>query len=318
MGTPYASRYTSVADWERLPSRQVNTNGIKLKVTEHGEGPLVILCHGFPELGFSWRHQVFDLARAGYRVIAPDMRGYGGSSRPEDPGAYDIRTLAGDLTGLLDELNEDRAVFVGHDWGANVVWNLALAHPDRVTAVAGLSVPISPRPPVPPIEVLRQRFGDDFYIVWFQEPGIADRVLRQNVPAVLLADDIRASTWRQEATPTAATLKAARPWLSEEEFQVFVRAFAETGFTGGLNYYRNIDRNWEQAGSFGKKTIDCPSLFIAGSEDLVTTYMSAKRLPDVLTDLRGRVVLDGAGHWIQQERPAEVSGALITFLGSLA
>jgi pimeloyl-ACP methyl ester carboxylesterase len=201
MGTRYAGRYTSVADWERLPSRQVNTNGIRLKVVAYGEGPLVVLCHGFPELGFSWRHQVFDLARAGYRVIAPDMRGYGGSSRPEDPQAYDILTLAGDLTGLLDELSQGQAVFIGHDWGANVVWNLALAHPDRVRAVAGLSVPISPRPPVPPVAVLRHRFGDDFYIAWFQEPGIADPILNQNVPAVLLADDIHASAWRRKPSP---------------------------------------------------------------------------------------------------------------------
>lgn len=317
MGHP--ARYESVPDWEALPSHQIAANGIELKVTELGDGPqVVILAHGFPELGFSWRHQVFPLAAAGYRVLVPDLRGYGGSSRPPEVESYDIAALSADLIGLLDAVGAEQGVLVGHDWGANIVWNTSLAYPDRVRAVAGLSVPASPRPPAPPVAIFRQRLGEDFYIVWFQEPGVADPVLNRNVPAVLLADDLRARSWADGAGPGSgpAELAAKRPWLAEEEFAVLVRAFEETGFTGGLNYYRNIDRNWELEATFPTATIDCPSLFIAGSNDMVATYMPARRLPDVLTDLRGHVVVDG-GHWIQQERPGQVTRALLDFLRSL-
>lgn len=302
--------YKKVSDWAALPARRVATNGIELNVTEYGEGPAVVLCHGFPELGFSWRHQVFALAAAGYRVLAPDMRGYGGSSRPADPAAYDILTLAGDLTGLLDDIGEQEAVFVGHDWGAAVVWQLALAHPGRVRAVAGLSVPIAPRPPVPPMLILRNRLGDDFYMVWFQQPGTAEAVLDRDVRRTLLADDIRVSAWSDGPF-------APRPFMAEEELAVFVRAFEQTGFTGGLNYYRNIDRNWALTERLAGRTIDCPSLFLTGSDDLVAKFMPADALPAVLTDLREHLVLAGAGHWVQQERPEEVSETLIRFIRSL-
>jgi pimeloyl-ACP methyl ester carboxylesterase len=307
-----SARIVTVPDWERLPSRQVPTNGIELKVVEHGEGPLVVLCHGFPELGFSWRHQIFALTEAGYRTLTPDLRGYGGSSRPAEVTAYDVFTLASDLVGLLDETGARDAVFVGHDWGAAVVWNLALAHPERVRAVAGLSVPVAPRPPAPPVPILRKRFGDEFYMVWFQEPGVADPILNRDVRRTLLADDVRASHW----VAGEGAVQPRRPWLTEEEFEVFVRAFERTGFTGGLNYYRNLDRNWQLAEPFADRTIDCPSLFLTGSQDLVGAFMRADKLTAVLTDLRDLVVLDGAGHWIQQERPAEVSEVLLRFLRS--
>jgi pimeloyl-ACP methyl ester carboxylesterase len=302
-----SARYSGVADWERLPSRPVATNGIDLAVVDYGDGPPVVLCHGFPELGFSWRHQVFALAAAGYRVLVPDMRGYGASSRPSEVDAYDIRTIAGDLVGLLDDIGAGQAAFVGHDWGAAVVWQVALEHPERVRAVAGLSVPIGPRPPVPPIPVLRRRLGDDFYLVWFQQPGVADPVLNGNVRRTLLADDVRVPAWSDgPLTP--------RPFMTEDELAVFIRAFERTGFTGGLNYYRNIDRNWALTEHLAGRTIDCPSLFLTGSDDAVATFMSAARLPEVLTDLRGHIVIDGAGHWIQQERPEEVSAAITGFL----
>jgi pimeloyl-ACP methyl ester carboxylesterase len=307
--TGMSTRYSGVADWERLPSRQVATNGIELHVVGYGDGPPVVLCHGFPELGFSWRHQVFALAAAGHRVLVPDMRGYGASSRPGEISAYDILTIAGDLVGLLDDIGAEQAAFVGHDWGAAVVWQLALAHPARVRAVAGLSVPISPHPPVPPMPVLRKRLGDDFYMVWFQEPGVADPVLNGNVRRTLLADDIHVSAWSGgPLTP--------RPFMTEEELAFFVRAFERTGFTGGLNYYRNLDRNWALTEHLAGRTIDCPSLFLTGSDDAVARFMSAARLTEVLTDLREHIVIDGAGHWIQQERPDEVSEALIGFLAA--
>jgi pimeloyl-ACP methyl ester carboxylesterase len=303
----------SVADWERLPSRQVATNGISLNVVEHGEGPLVVFCHGFPELGFSWRHQVVALAGAGYRTLTPDLRGYGGSSRPSAIEDYDILTLCADLTGLLDEAGADDAVFVGHDWGAGVVWQLAQAHQDRVRAVAGLSVPALPRAPAPPVPILRRRLGDDFYMVWFQEPGVADAALARDVRRTLLSDDVLAGAW-QDGDPAPPRL---RPWQSEEELDVFVRAFSETGFTGGLNYYRNLDRNWALTEYLDGRTIDQPSMFLTGSEDLVGRFMSSARLTSVLTDLRENVVIDGAGHWIQQERPDQVSAALLRFLATL-
>jgi pimeloyl-ACP methyl ester carboxylesterase len=286
----------------------MDVNGISLHVTEAGEGPLVVLVHGFPELGYSWRHQVSALAEAGYRVIAPDMRGYGGSSRPREIAAYDIDTLAEDLTGLLDAVGAQDAVFVGHDWGAMVVWHLALSCPDRVRAVAGMSVPPSPRPPVSPVTILRNRLGEDFYIVWFQEPGVADAVLNANVRATLLSDDLRISSGRPPRT---------RPWLTEDELQVYIDTFERTGFTGGLNYYRNIDRNWELTAPLAGATIDCPSMFLTGSKDPVSLFMPADKITQVLTDLRGHIVLDGAGHWVQQERPAEVNDALVGFLASL-
>jgi pimeloyl-ACP methyl ester carboxylesterase len=303
----------SVADWERLPLRQVATNGISLNVVEHGEGPLVVFCHGFPELGFSWRHQVVALAGAGYRTLTPDLRGYGGSSRPSAIEDYDILTLCADLTGLLDEAGADDAVFVGHDWGAGVVWQLAQAHQDRVRAVAGLSVPALPRAPAPPVPILRRRLGDDFYMVWFQEPGVADVALARDVRRTLLSDDVLAGAW-QDGDPAPPRL---RPWQSEEELDVFVRAFSETGFTGGLNYYRNLDRNWALTEYLDGRTIDQPSMFLTGSEDLVGRFMSSARLTSVLTDLRENVVIDGAGHWIQQERPDQVTAALLRFLATL-
>ena len=305
--------YRGVADWERLPVRRVAANGIELSVVEHGAGPAVVLCHGFPELAFSWRHQVYPLAEAGFRVLIPDMRGYGASSRPADADAYDGLTLAGDLIGLLDAFGLDDAVFVGHDWGAAVMWYLALAHPDRVRAVAGLSVPVTPRAPAPPIPILRRRLGDDFYMVWFQEPGVAEAVLNADVRRTLLSDVINVAAWRSapdEALPP-------RPFMTEEELGVFVDAFERTGFTGGLNYYRAMDRTWERTESLAGRTIDCPSMFLTGSQDPVRKFMSADRLEAVLTDLRENVSVAGAGHWVQQERPAEVTEALLRFLRAL-
>jgi pimeloyl-ACP methyl ester carboxylesterase len=308
------TRYTEIADWQSLPARTVATNGVELRVVDHGSGPAVVLCHGFPELAFSWRHQVFPLAEAGFRVIIPDMRGYGGSSRPAGPEGYDTLNLAADLVGLLDDAGLDDAVFVGHDWGAAVVWHLALAHPGRVRAVAGLSVPIAPRSPAPPVPILRKRLSDDFYMVWFQEPGVADAVLDADVRRTLLADDVSATAWAAGSEPGPLP---PRPFMTEDELAVFVESFERTGFTGGLNYYRNLDRNWELSEPFADRTIDCPSMFLTGSDDLVATFMGTERLPAVLTDLREHDVLDGAGHWIQQERPAEVNEVLLRFLGGV-
>ncbi|WP_406101176.1 alpha/beta hydrolase [Streptomyces sp. NBC_01003] len=305
-----------VTDWERVAARDVTTNGITLRVFEHGEGrpdrPPVVLCHGFPELAFSWRHQVFALAGAGYRVLVPDMRGYGGSARPEDVDAYDILTLCADLAGLLDDIGADDAFFIGHDWGASVVWNMALLHPERVRAVAGMSVPPTPRAPAPPLPILRSRNGDDFYIVWFQEPGVADRALSQNVRRTLVTREIYSAKWAAKADEQLPPPR----WMGDEELTYYVKTFEETGFTGGLNYYRNLDRNWALTEHLDGRLINQPSLFITGSKDPVGKFMPA-RLDRMLTDLRGQIVLDGAGHWIQQERAEDVNAALLEFLSAL-
>jgi len=305
--------YREPGDWDRLPSRRVAVNGVELQVTDYGDGPLVLLCHGFPELGFSWRHQVFALAAAGYRVLVPDMRGYGASSRPSDADAYDIGTLAGDLVGLIDWAGASEAILVGHDWGAAVVWHTALAQPDRVRAVAGLSVPPQPRPPVPPVAVLRKRLGEDFYMVWFQQPGVADAVLGADVRRTLLTDDVKVSAW----SGGSAAQRPPRPFMTEAELAVFIAAFERTGFTGALNYYRNLDRNWALTEHYAGQRIDRPALFLTGSADLVATFMPADRITELVSDLREHIVIDGGGHWIQQERADEVTQALLRFIRSL-
>lgn len=311
------AHHIPIADWERVATREVTSGDVTLRVYDHGEGrpgrPPVVLCHGFPELAFSWRHQLFALVDAGYRVLVPDMRGYGGSSRPADVDAYDILTLCGDLAAILDDVGADEAVFVGHDWGAAVVWQMALAHPERVRAVAGMSVPVSPRAPAPPLPILRKRLGDDFYMVWFQEPGAADAVLHRDVRRTLTAQEIYSARLAEEAGAAATP----PPWLDDGELGYYVDTFERTGFTGGLNYYRNLDRNWELTAHLADRRVTQPALFVTGSKDPVGQFMPAKGLDTMLTDPRGHVVLDGAGHWIQRQRPDEVNAALLEFLADV-
>lgn len=301
-------------EWLGLGGRQVATNGIELRVIEHGDGPAVVFCHGFPELGFSWRHQVFALAEAGFRTLTPDMRGYGGSSRPDRVEDYDMVNLCADLVGVLDEAGVEDAIFVGHDWGASVVWQLALRHPERVRAVAGLSVPATPRSAAPPLPILRSRLGDDFYMCWFQEPGRADAELASDVRRTLLQDDVVSA---RDLLSGKGSEIAAPAWLSEDELGHYIATFTTTGFTGGLNYYRNLDRNWELSAHLADAKIHQPALFIAGSEDAVIRFTPTTKMAAILSDLRATIVLDGAGHWIQQERAAEVSAALIDFARSI-
>lgn len=297
-----------------MPRRRVAVNGIGLSFLDEGEGPLVVLCHGFPELAFSWRHQIPALSDAGYRVLAPDMRGFGESSAPADVEAYDVVELCADMTGLLDALGESGAIFVGHDWGANVVWQLAVQRPERVRAVAGLSVPFVPRAPAAPIPIMRRHLGEDFYIVWFQQPGVADAALARDVRRTLTTKRVWTADWASEdgAPPERAE------WLSEEELGVYVDAFERTGFTGGLNWYRNIDRNWELTEPFAERRIELPAMFLTGERDPVRQFMPAAAMHGWLTDLRGEHVIAGAGHWVQQERPDEVNAALLEFLGGVS
>jgi epoxide hydrolase A/B len=303
-----------------MPERRIAANGIELQVLDEGRGPLVVLCHGFPELAFSWRRQVPALTDAGFRVLAPDMRGYGRSSAPSELEAYDVVTLCEDLCGLLDALGEESAVFVGHDWGASLVWQLAVLHPARVRAVAGLSVPFVPRAPAPPLPVMRRHLGEDFYIVWFQEPGVADAALARDVRRTITTSRQWTAQWAAEDRPPP---NEDRPppkhpsWLSEQELAVYVEAFERTGFTGGLNWYRNIDRNWELTAPVAERRVEQPALFLTGERDPVARFMPAAAMRGWVTDLRAEVVVPGAGHWVQQQAPEAVNAALLEFLAEL-
>ncbi|HEY2719014.1 MAG TPA: alpha/beta hydrolase [Solirubrobacteraceae bacterium] len=291
----------------------IATNGVELSVLDEGAGPLVVLCHGFPELAYSWRHQIPALTEAGYRVVAPDMRGFGESSIPERVEDYDVVSLCGDMTGLLDALDEQQAIFVGHDWGANVVWQLAVLAPERVRAVAGLSVPFVPRAPAAPIPIMRRHLGEDFYIVWFQQPGVADEALARDVRRTLTTSRQWTADWAVEDghEPRLAV------WLSEQELAVYVTAFERTGFTGGLNWYRNIDRNWELTAAVAERHVEQPAMFLTGELDPVRRFMPAEAMHGRVDDLRAEIVVAGAGHWVQQQAPHEVNAALLEFFAGL-
>jgi len=300
--------------------RLVETNGVQLQVTEAGDrgAPVVVLAHGFPELAHSWRHQISALAAAGYHVLAPDQRGYGGSSRPAAIEDYDIVHLTGDLAGLLDDVGAERAVVVGHDWGSPVVCNFALLHPDRVRAVAALSVPPVPRASAPPTEIWRRRVGDNyFYILYFQEPGVADAALgrdpRSTMRRMVAEEGFAAPPDSLADTP----LPPLPDWLPEDEFDTYVRAFTESGFTGPLNWYRNFDRNWKLTETTPAATITVPTLFVGGTADPVLSFTPRDRVRDVVTGDYREVMIDGAGHWLQQERPDEVNAILIDFIGGV-
>jgi pimeloyl-ACP methyl ester carboxylesterase len=273
----------------------------------------VVLCHGFPELAFSWRHQVPALTDAGFRVVVPDLRGYGASSVPVEPEAYDVVSLCGDLCGLLDALDQDLAAFVGHDWGAWLAWQLAVLHPERVRAVAALSVPFVPRAPARPLAIMRRNLGEDFYIVWFQQPGVADAALARDVRRTLTTSRQWTAQWADESGPPPR-----RPaWMSEQELAVYVEAFERTGFTGGLNWYRNIDRNWELTADVAERRVQQPALFLTGDQDPVRSFMPAEAMQGWVSDLRAQIVVPGAGHWLQQQAPEAVNEALLEFLQGL-
>jgi len=298
-----------------------------MHVVEQGEGSPVVLCHGFPELWYSWRHQLPALAAAGYHAVAPDQRGYGRTDRPDAVEAYDIVHLTDDLIGLLDALGEERAVFVGHDWGAALVWQLALMHPERVAGVVAMSVAYLPRTPIAPTQLLEAAFPDRFmYILYFQEPGRADEELGRDVRRTMSrllwtasGDAPPGSGWRL-TRDAAGWLEGMSdppslpPWLTEEDLDHFVEEFSRTGFTGGLNWYRNLDRNWEATEPLEGAKVDVPALFVAGERDAVLRMTPPEIMDDWVPDLRGKVIVPGAGHWIQQERPEEVNVALLGFL----
>ena len=308
-------------------SRTMTVNGIEMFLLEQGTGPLVILCHGWPELSYSWRHQIAAIADAGYCVVAPDMRGFGQTSAPAEIDAYSIFHLVGDMVALVEALGEKKAVIVGHDWGAPVAWHAAMFRPDIFTAVAGLSVPPPFRGRGRPLDSLRENGITNFYWQYFQAPGVAEREFEQDVALTMRTllgrgfSDPSASLFVEEGKGFLANSDPDRPlppWLSQADLEHFIASYRTSGFRGGLNWYRNIDRNWELTAPWQGAQIRQPSLFIAGSNDsVITGLIGAKRvneLPRVLPNLRQKLIIDGAGHWVQQERADEVNAALIAFL----
>jgi pimeloyl-ACP methyl ester carboxylesterase len=303
---------------------------VQLRVTEAGDrgAPVVILAHGFPELAYSWRHQIPVLAEAGYHVLAPDQRGYGGSSRPDPIEAYNIHELTADIVGLLDDVGAERAVWVGHDWGAPVVWHAPLLHPGRVAGVAALSVPALPRSQVAPTKAWRKLFGENFfYILYFQEPGVADAELNGDPARTIrrMMGGLKGSGGQDAivrmATPGPEGFIDRLPepdglpdWISQEELDHYIAEFSRTGFTGGLNWYRNFDRNWEITADLDGAKIGVPCLFIAGTGDPVLSFTSRDRVSEVISGPYRELMIEGAGHWLQQERPDEVNAALLEFL----
>src|SRR6516165_8162897 len=319
--------------------REVDTNGIRMHIAESGTGPLVLMCHGFPESWYSWRHQLSALAEAGWRAVAPDMRGYGQTDRPEEIEKYTLFHLVGDMVGILDALGEERAVVVGHDWGAPVAWHAALLRPDRFRAVVGLSVPFVPRRPARPTSMMPQTEDALFYQLYFQAPGIAEAELERDVRLSIRSlvysasgdaprredralNDKVGMVPRRGGFLSGLTNPASLPhWLTEADVDFYVGEFRRTGFRGGLNWYRNIDRNWELLAPMAGAKVTVPALYMAGDRDLVVAFQGMDRvianLANDVPRLRGKIMLSGCGHWTQQERASDVNAAMIDFLREL-
>jgi pimeloyl-ACP methyl ester carboxylesterase len=314
-----------------ITHRTVAANGIGLHVAEAGVGPLVLLVHGVPESWYSWRHQLAALADAGFHAVAPDVRGYGRSDAPEPIEAYSMKQMTADMAALVDALGERAAVIVGHDWGAPIAWHSALLHPEKFRAVVGMSVPYTPRAPLPPTQLFRQVFADRFfYILYFQEPGVAEAELQADVrrsmrlflyfasgdaPSGDFATKPKDSKFL-DGMPEPARLPS---WLTQADLDYYTAEFERTGFRGGLNRYRNMDRDWEELPQLAGARVEQPALFIAGERDGVIAMMPTgiETMKQYVPNLRRVVMLAGAGHWTQQERPSEVNEALIAFLKGL-
>jgi pimeloyl-ACP methyl ester carboxylesterase len=317
---------------DQINHRFVNTNGIRMHIAERGAGALVVLCHGFPECWYSWRHQLNALGEAGYHAVAPDQRGYGQTDRPASIDAYSILELVGDMFGLVHALGEQQAVIVGHDWGAPVAWHCALLRPDVFYAVGLLSVPYVQRSwnDIRPTEAMKRLAGDNqFYQQYFQVPGEAERDLEANVRRTIRCFLYSGSgepppekRWRflynksQTFLDTCCEPDILPAWLSERDIDYFSAEFERTGFSGGLNWYRNIDSRWEQTPFLSGAKLNQPTLFVAGEHDAVIDMRRAAfdRLEETVPNLKRKVLLPGAGHWVQQERPNEVNQLLLELL----
>jgi pimeloyl-ACP methyl ester carboxylesterase len=313
---------------------QLRNGPIELNVAVAGNGPLIVCVHGFPELWYSWRHQISHFSRLGYQVAALDVRGYGGSSKPSEIAAYTIRNLASDVAAVIDQLGDGRAILFGHDWGAPVVWNTALLYPGKVAAVAGLSVPFLPRGPVSFIDMARAMYKDRFfYQLYFQQEGAAEAEFEADIPTSLrktyfaLSGAAPLNKWL-EHKPAAATLldgmidpQPFPGWMREQDLQAFVDAFRAGGFRGPLNRYRAQNIDFAEMSPFSGKPVTQPSYFLAGERDAVRAFVPGMDLyanPGAgCTDFRGSLILPDIGHWVQQEAPVATNAALEAFLKGL-
>jgi len=315
-----------------ITHRFIETNGIRMSIAEAGQGPLVLLLHGFPESWYSWRHQLLALAQAGYHVVAPDQRGYGQTDRPAEIDKYTQLHLVGDVIGLLDALEEEQAVLIGHDWGAVVAWNVALLRPDRIRGVAGLSVPYIPRGVMSFLGMMRAMLGDGFYMAYFQQPGVAEAELERDVRTTMRTllysasgdapVDKVAPQW--VVPPSGGFLdimlypETLPTWLTEQDLDYYTSEFERTGFSGALNWYRTLEQSWELMAAWTGTPLNTPTLYILGERDAFVNYPGSQdmlaSLPTFMPLLKETLLLPGCGHYPQQERPAEVNAALVAFL----
>jgi len=316
--------------------QQIETNGVTLRCAVEGDGPLVIMVHGFPELWYSWRHQIRPVAEAGYKVVVPDVRGYGGSDKPEAIAAYDMTSLTGDVVGLIDAMEEEQAILFGHDWGAPICWNTAALHPNRIAAVAGLSVPFFQRGAVASMDQWRAMYGNGFfYQLYFEPEGVAEAALEADVRTGLrklyytISGDgadapLHSLSHPEPVDDPVGMMVDPDPfpaWMTETDLDYYTAAFEQGGFRGPLNRYRAQGRDWELLPQLSTAQITQPSLFIGGSEDPVRTFVPGVDIyagaAANCTDFRGSTIIEGEGHWIQQEAPEEVNAALLAFLDGL-
>jgi pimeloyl-ACP methyl ester carboxylesterase len=307
--------------------RYVETNGIRMAVYDEGKGVPVVMCHGFPELAYSWRHQIPAIAGAGFHAIAPDQRGYGATDRPAPVEDYDIHHLTGDLVGMLDAMKIEKAVFVGHDWGGFVTWHMPLLHPTRVAGVIGVNTPFLPRAPMDPIALMRMAYGEEMYIVYFQKPGVADAALGKDVAKTLRLFyrksgmtieefDKRPAEEKNLALVRALELDEklwpGKVLLTPEELDVYTNAFTRTGFTGGINWYRNFTRNWQTTEGIAQK-ITVPCLMVMAENDIVLRPSMADGMEAFVPDLEKHLIKN-CGHWTQAEQPDELNQVMISWL----
>lgn len=313
--------------FEGIKQRRIATNGIHINIAEQGEGPLVLMLHGFPESWYSWRHQFAPLAAAGFHAVAPDMRGYGKSDRPHSIDAYNQVQVVNDIIGLIPALGYKTAVVIGHDWGAPTAWSTALHHPDKVTAVGALSVPFSPRSPVQPMPAMREMFkGQFFYQLYFQEPGVAETEFEKDIRLALRkflylgsgdADlsGLTAKGPNDDLLTSLPSPKVLPKWLSETDLDFYAAEFTRSGMRGPLSYYRNHDLTWELTKGAPEK-ISHPAMFVAGAKDgvILMAADALKKMPERVTDLRINTLIPGIGHWTQQEAPEVVNLEILRFL----
>lgn len=323
-----------------MRARTVETRTIRMNVLEQGEGPLVLFCHGFPETSHAWRHQLRALAGAGFCAVAPDMRGYGETECPTAVDEYTVFHLVGDMVALLDALEAETAVIAGNDWGATVAWHAALMRPDRFRGVAAMSVPMMAQPPMPPTRIFPQTDEAQHYTLYFQEPGVAEVELERDIGETLRKILFAASG---EAGDRQAGVRTPNPfgmvsrrdgllaplpdphempgWFTAADLDAYMKAFTASGWRGGLNYYRNLDRNWQLQAALAGAKVNVPALFMAGERDTGLSIPGMREIieamPALVPGLTEKIIVPGSGHWLPQERPDVVNDALVRFARSI-